>query len=258
MATVEEVLAEEDATSFAIALSNLVFPRWDRDGYSFLTPAERGSPTASTPWSARSAMAAIRQFFDNSSGDTAMDTVAALDAIGAGQAAALVRRAVAMFPGSDPPRDRDTRYTLMEQLPAAAEKEWSALDDQFYAYPDDLTSLLRRYVATSAASFGRGRDERDRAMVDAWPFEDSRNTASITTRQVLDGAPVLLVTHDDDDGSWQFLCGTTDDPADARVVGLGEMYKRDPESRSGRRSAGRLAGLAGVVGWAVGAKPPMT
>ena len=65
-------------------------------------------------------------------------------------------------------------------------------------------------------------------MVDAWPFEDSRNTASITTRQVLDGAPVLLVTHDDDDGSWQFLCGTTDDPADARVVGLGQMYSRDP------------------------------
>ena len=71
-------------------------------------------------------------------------------------------------------------------------------------------------------------ERRHVAMVDAWPFEDSRNTASITTRQVLDGAPVLLVTHDDDDGSWQFLCGTTDDPADARVVGLGEMYKRDP------------------------------
>ena len=76
-----------------------------------------------------------------------MDTVAALDAIGASQAAALVRRAVAMFPESDPPRDRDTRCALMEQLPAQAE-EWSALDDQFYAYPDDLTSLLRRYVET--------------------------------------------------------------------------------------------------------------
>ena len=77
-------------------------------------------------------------------------------------------------------------------------------------------------------------------MVDAWPFEDSRNTASITTRQVLEGAPVLLVTHDDDDGSWQFLCGTTDDPADARVVGLGEMYARDP-------SLGEVADLA--EGW---------
>ena len=60
-----------------------------------------------------------------------------------------------------------------------------------------------------------------------WPFEDTPNTASITTRQVLDGAPILLVTHDADDGSWQFLCGTTNDTADGRVVGLGEMYGRD-------------------------------
>ena len=65
-------------------------------------------------------------------------------------------------------------------------------------------------------------------MSDDWPFEDPPNTAALTTRQVLDGAPVLLVTHDADDGSWQFLCGTADDPADARIVGLGRMYTRDP------------------------------
>ena len=59
--------------------------------------------------------------------------------------------------------------------------------------------------------------------MESWPFADTPNTASITTRQVLEGAPVLLVTHDADDGSWQFLCGTTDDPADARIVGLGQM-----------------------------------
>ncbi len=63
--------------------------------------------------------------------------------------------------------------------------------------------------------------------MESWPFADSPNTASITTRQVLEGAPVLLVTHDADDGSWQFLCGTTNDSEDARVVGLGQMYNRD-------------------------------
>jgi hypothetical protein len=73
-------------------------------------------------------------------------------------------------------------------------------------------------------SFG-GRTQGE--IVDGWPFADKPNTASLTTRQVLEGAPILLVTHDTDDGSWQFLCGTTDDPADARVVGLGQMYKRD-------------------------------
>lgn len=61
-----------------------------------------------------------------------------------------------------------------------------------------------------------------------WPFEDAPNTASVTTHQVLQGAPVLRVTHDADDGTWQFLCGTTNDSDDARVVGLGRMYARDP------------------------------
>jgi hypothetical protein len=64
--------------------------------------------------------------------------------------------------------------------------------------------------------------------MEEWPFEDPRNTAAITTRQVLEtGAPVLRVTHDAEDGGWQFLCGTTDDPADGRVVGLGCMCDRD-------------------------------
>jgi hypothetical protein len=77
-------------------------------------------------------------------------------------------------------------------------------------------------------------------LMEPWPFEDTPKTASITTRQVLEGAPVLHVTHDADDGSWQFLCGITDDPADARVVGLGRMYQRDP-------SVGELADLP--EGW---------
>jgi hypothetical protein len=63
--------------------------------------------------------------------------------------------------------------------------------------------------------------------VGTWPFPDTPNTAAITTRQVLEGAPILRVSHDADDGSWQFLCGTTDDPADARIVGLGRMHARD-------------------------------
>jgi hypothetical protein len=83
--------------------------------------------------------------------------------------------------------------------------------------------------------------------VASWPFEDPPHTASITSRQVLEGgAPILRVSHDADDGSWQFLCGTTDDPADARVVGLGRMYARDltlgdladlPEGWEARRTA---------------------
>jgi hypothetical protein len=85
----------------------------------------------------------------------------------------------------------------------------------------------------------------------SWPFESATNTASITTRQVLEaGAPILRVSHDADDGGWQFLCGTTDDPADARVVGLGSMYARDA-------SLGEIADLPeGWLAWRAGAGLP--
>jgi hypothetical protein len=62
-------------------------------------------------------------------------------------------------------------------------------------------------------------------------------------------APILFVTHDADDVGWQFLCGTTDDPADAWVVGLGRMYRLDatvgeladlPEGWRASRSAAAL------------------
>ena len=91
--------------------------------------------------------------------------------------------------------------------------------------------------------------------MDSWPFEASRNTATITIRQVLeDGAPVLLVTHDADDGGWQFLSGMTVDPADARVVGLGEMCDRDPTLWELGRLARGLAGVARAGGGALAAR----
>ena len=50
--------------------------------------------------------------------------------------------------------------------------------------------------------------------MDVWPFADPPNTAVITTRPVLEqSAPILLVVHDAVDGTWQFLCGTTNDSA---------------------------------------------
>jgi hypothetical protein len=59
-----------------------------------------------------------------------------------------------------------------------------------------------------------------------WPFQDAVNTASFTTRQVLDGLPIVEVYHDHD-GDWQFLCGTSLDTADLKLVCLGCMLERD-------------------------------
>jgi hypothetical protein len=43
---------------------------------------------------------------------------------------------------------------------------------------------------------------------------------------VLEGSPILLVSHDEE-GNWQFLCGTTNKPSDGALVCLGNILVRD-------------------------------
>jgi hypothetical protein len=61
-----------------------------------------------------------------------------------------------------------------------------------------------------------------------WKFDQSENVAALTTRQVLEQRfPILRVVHHRDDHSWAFTCGTTRDPRDIRVVGMGEIVGID-------------------------------
>ena len=63
-----------------------------------------------------------------------------------------------------------------------------------------------------------------------WPFEDATNTAVFTSSRILGGEDwVYYVTHDADDGAWQFhpYSGRTPEE-DARVVGLREMLEIEP------------------------------
>ncbi len=59
-------------------------------------------------------------------------------------------------------------------------------------------------------------------------FNESPRLGVLTTAAVLAGAPILLVSHDEDDGGWQFTCGTTNEPADGRIVHLEEIVTMDP------------------------------
>ena len=66
-------------------------------------------------------------------------------------------------------------------------------------------------------------------MRQPWLFPDPPNTTSITTVHVLERRlPIMLVAHDADEGGWQFLCGTTNDPSDGRVIGLDCAVDIDP------------------------------
>ena len=61
-----------------------------------------------------------------------------------------------------------------------------------------------------------------------WKFEQPRNLAVITVQRIVDGeTSVVYVSHDEEDGGWQFLDGQSVAEGDARVVGLGRMVDSD-------------------------------
>ena len=61
----------------------------------------------------------------------------------------------------------------------------------------------------------------------SFPFDDQQNTACFVCCHVLEGQPILYVSHDKDDGMWQFLGGSNHDMADARIFFLFEAYNID-------------------------------
>jgi len=63
---------------------------------------------------------------------------------------------------------------------------------------------------------------------DPWPFDQPRNCAVFTTRQVLEREESILhVTHDSDDHAWQFH-GSEARAEDAKIIALEEAVELDP------------------------------
>lgn len=62
-----------------------------------------------------------------------------------------------------------------------------------------------------------------------FPFYRAKKTAMITCCHVIENQrDVLYVSHDADDGMWQFLCGGTHRQEEARVVSMKEIVHIDP------------------------------
>ena len=62
-----------------------------------------------------------------------------------------------------------------------------------------------------------------------WPFKDPTNVAVFSIRQIVfDRQPILHVTYDGDDGSWQFLGKETPSASDAVIVSFEEIAELDP------------------------------
>ena len=59
-------------------------------------------------------------------------------------------------------------------------------------------------------------------------FKDEPETACIVCQHVLDGKnPITLISHDEEDGMWQFLCSEDHTLEDVRLISLAEACKLD-------------------------------
>lgn len=74
-------------------------------------------------------------------------------------------------------------------------------------------------------------------------FPDPPDTAVLVCTHVLEkGDAILYVTHDEEDGMWQFLCGKAHVPEEARVVSLACVLRLDPSLESlGQMPCGAFA-----------------
>ena len=89
----------------------------------------------------------LSAFFYNLAGDHAAETVPALEAVGASKAAAVLRAAMAKFPGGSPPTDRELRYPGWQQV----SESLGSLDTAFSRDNPDVFSRLCSFIGARAA-----------------------------------------------------------------------------------------------------------
>ena len=95
----------------------------------------------------------FHQFYWNSSGNHANETIDALTKIGANKTAEIVKKANSEFKNGTVPKDRIERQNELELIEEKAEENWNKCDLEFYEYQDDLTELLIAFVIKNKTDF---------------------------------------------------------------------------------------------------------
>jgi hypothetical protein len=88
----------------------------------------------------------FEQYFRNSSGDNAHETLLSLKAIGAHKTADILQQSIDQFPNKLVTKFREKRIKNIEQIEERVKEVWNMLDQQFYKYEDDLNSMNINYV----------------------------------------------------------------------------------------------------------------
>ena len=95
----------------------------------------------------------FHQFFFNSSGDYAHETVKALETIGAFKTAKIVDESITPWPDKKVPTDREVRQELLEEIEKIGNPVWEKCDTQFFKYDDKIGTLLLEFVKKNKPAF---------------------------------------------------------------------------------------------------------
>ena len=146
--TVDEILSHTDTNetvNVITALLHRIGKKLETRGEGQLTETERRLLSVNSV-EGQVSNGGFEQYFSNSQGNRAVTARADLAAIGAGPAAELLRRAMAVFPGGNPETDQRKREKTMEQIAARAEPIWRQCDIEFYSLKESVTDLSLAYA----------------------------------------------------------------------------------------------------------------
>ena len=142
---VDEIINLGDETKIIIVLSEYISAKIKKLGYQNLTDLEKTFNYVY--WlEAEVNNGGFNQYFFNSAGDYAQDTVKALQDIGANYTAELLQQAMSIFSDKAPSPDRYKRQEQLEKIGEEGETFLYELDKKFYVYTDPIGTLLVDYV----------------------------------------------------------------------------------------------------------------
>ncbi|MBS1607941.1 MAG: DMP19 family protein [Bacteroidetes bacterium] len=95
----------------------------------------------------------FNQYFSNSAGKYAHETISSLEAIGAIHTAGILQKAIDQFPEKKVPKDRRERMEMVEEIEDDVNDIWEDLDREFYKYTDNLNSLNLEYIKKNKEFF---------------------------------------------------------------------------------------------------------
>jgi len=151
--TTDKILSHEDTNSTYKVLGALHYrigQKAEARGERILTDTERRLLAAY--WvEAEVNNGGFDQYFFNSAGDNAEAALSGLKEMGADGAAALLERAMAVFPGGKPPADRFKRQEVMEQIAGQSKPVWEKCDSEFYKLTESISDLSLAYAKKKRA-----------------------------------------------------------------------------------------------------------